>query len=83
MSDDSQQGAESIDEDMIGGDSVVTSDQSEEDFPPERPHGIQFADADVTDESFEERTAQETPELTEWDIDVRDADDDRVDPIVD
>lgn len=80
MSEDPQDGAESFDEDMIGGDSVVTSDQSEVDFPPERPHGIQFADADVTDESFAERTAQESRELTELDIDERDADDNAADP---
>lgn len=64
MSDDSQDWAESFDEDMIGGDSPVTSDQVEVDFPPERPHGIQFADADVTDESFAERSAQEQPEVS-------------------
>lgn len=63
MSDDSQDRAESFDEDMIGGDSAVTSDQVEVDFPPERPHGIQFADADVTDESFAERSVQEEPEV--------------------
>ena len=63
MSDDSQDRAESFDEDMIGGDSPVTSDQIEVDFPPERPHGIQFADSDVTDESFAERSAQEQPEV--------------------
>ena len=63
MSDDSQDRAESFDEDMIGSDSPVTSDQIEVDFPPEMPHGIQFADADVTDESFADRTAQEQPEV--------------------
>lgn len=68
MSDDSQDRAESLDEDMIGGDSAVTSDQVEVDFPPERPHGIQFADADVTDESFAERSAQEEPEVLPEDI---------------
>lgn len=64
MSDDSQDRAESFDEDMIGGDDPVTSDQVEVDFPSERPHGIQFADADVTDESFAERSAQEQPEVS-------------------
>ncbi len=63
MSDDSQDRAESFDEDMIGGESPVTSDQVEVDFPPEAPHGIQFADADVTDESFADRSAQELPEV--------------------
>lgn len=69
MSYDSQDRAESLDEDMIGGDSAVTSDQVEVDFPPERPHGIQFADADVTDESFAERSVQEEPEVFPMDID--------------
>jgi hypothetical protein len=64
MSDDSQDRAESFDEDMIGGDSAVTADQVEVDFPPERTHGVQFADADVTDESFAERLAQEQPEVS-------------------
>jgi hypothetical protein len=74
MSNDPQDAAESFDEDMIGGDSVVTSDQYEIDFPPDHPHGIQFADADITDESLADRVAQEIPELTERDIDERDAD---------
>ena len=68
MSNDSQDQAESFDEEMIGGDRVVTSDQVEVDFPPERTHGIQFADADVTDESFAERTLQEQPEVFSADI---------------
>jgi hypothetical protein len=63
MSDDSQDRAESFDEDMIGSDSPVTADQVEVEFPSERPHGIQFADADVTDESFADRLAQEQPEV--------------------
>ena len=68
MSNDSQDRAESFDEEMIGGDSPVTSDQVEVDFPPERTHGIQFADADVTDESFAERSLQEQPEIISADI---------------
>ena len=62
MSDD-QDRAENLDEDMIGTDDAVTSDQAEAEYPPERPHGIQFADADVTDESFAERSRQEEPEV--------------------
>ena len=73
MSDDSQDRAESFDEDMIGGDSAVTADQVEVDFPPERSHAIQFADADVTDESFAERSAQEQPEGAAVDIAVDEA----------
>ena len=68
MSNDSQDRAESFDEEMIGGDSPVTSDQVEVDFPPERTHGIQFADADVTDESFAERSLQEQPEIISADM---------------
>lgn len=74
MSDDSQDRAESFDEEMIGGESPVTSDQVEVDFPPETPHGIQFADADVTDESFADRTAQEQPEVAAADNVVDEAD---------
>lgn len=76
MSDDSQDRAESFDEDMIGGDSAVTADQVEVDFPPERPHAIQFADADVTDESFAERSAQEQPEVAAADNVVDEAEGD-------
>lgn len=76
MSDDQDQ-AETFDEDMIGSD-AVTSDQASLQFPPDRTHGIQFADADVTDESFAERTAQEEPEVSERDIDPNDADPDVV-----
>jgi hypothetical protein len=76
MSDDSQDRAESFDEDMIGGDSAVTADQVEVDFPPERTHGVQFADADVTDESFAERSAQEQPEVAATANDADDGDGD-------
>jgi len=76
MSDDSQDRAESFDEDMIGGDSAVTADQVEVDFPPERPHGIQFADADVTDESSADRSAQELPEVDAGDNVADDAEGD-------
>ena len=72
MSDDQDQ-AEGFDEEMVGTDDAVTSDQVEEDaageWPPVRPHGVQFADADVTDESFAERSGQEEPEVWEADLD--------------
>ena len=74
MTDDGQDIAESIDEDMIGDDTPVTSDQVQVDFPPDHAQGIVFADADVTDESFAERSAQEEPEVSEADIDENDAD---------
>jgi hypothetical protein len=76
MSDDPQDQAESLDDEMIGGDEPVTADQVEVDFPPDRPHGLQFADADVTDESFEERSEQESPEVSPEDIDLDDAEPD-------
>ena len=64
MSDDPQDQAESVDEDLIGGeDNAVTSDEVEVDFPPDRPQGILFADADVTDESMADRVLQEEPEV--------------------
>jgi hypothetical protein len=71
---DPQDIAEQIDEDVIAGDDTgPDSDRAEEDFPPDELHGVPFADADVTDESFAERTAQEQPETSERDIDERDA----------
>lgn len=64
MSDDPQDQAESVDEDLIGGEgNAVTSDEVEVDFPPDRPHGVLFADADVTDESMSDRVLQEEPEV--------------------
>lgn len=72
MSSDDQDVAEDFDEEMIGTDDAVTSDQAEADFPPERLHGVPFADADVTDESFAERSRQEEPEV--WEAAVDDAD---------
>lgn len=80
MSNDEQDQAETFDEDMIGSDGV-TSDQAAYDDPaPETPHGIQFADADVTDESFAERTAQEEPEV--WETQPPPSAADVLDPIV-
>lgn len=66
MSDDEQDQAEAFDEDVLGDD-PVTSDElgGDDEWPPSRPHGVQFADADVTDESFAERSRQEEPEV--WD----------------
>ncbi len=62
---DEQDVAETFDEDLIGGDEPVTSDEVSAEFPPDRPHALPFADADVTDESFAERSAQEEPEVWE------------------
>jgi hypothetical protein len=59
---DEQSGAEQFDEDVTGLDDPVTSDEVRPDYPPDHLEGVPFADADVTDESFEERTEQEEPE---------------------
>jgi hypothetical protein len=40
----------------------VTSDEVRPDYPPDHLAGVPFADADVTDESFEVRLAQEQTE---------------------
>ncbi len=57
---DSQDQAEATDDDAIGGPgSAVLSDEGEQDPIADRPRGIPFADSDVTDESLEDRLAQE------------------------
>ena len=61
-SDDTQFGAEQFDEDATGLDDPVTSDEVRPDYPPDHLEGVPFADADVTDESLEDRLAQEEPE---------------------
>ena len=60
---DEQDVAESVDEEMIGNDAVTSDEVGAFDDAPDRPVGLPFADADVTDESFAERTLQEEPEL--------------------
>ena len=67
MSGDPQDQAESFDEDLIGRgeENAVTSEDVEVDFPPDEPHGILFADADVTDESVADRLLQEEPDVWE------------------
>ena len=66
MSNDDQDQAEALDEEMIGDD-PVTSDEvgGLDEWPPARPRGLPFADADVTDESVAERLRQEEPEVWE------------------
>ena len=66
MSGDEQDNAESFDDEMIGL-SADGSDEAEVEFPPNKPVGIPFADADVTDESVADRAAQEEPEVWEAD----------------
>lgn len=59
---DDQSGAERFDEEVTGLDEPVTSDEVRPEYPPDHLEGVPFADADVTDESFEDRTAQEQVE---------------------
>ncbi len=61
-SDDAQFGAEQLDEEITGLEDPVTSDEVRPDYPPDHLEGVPFADADVTDESVEDRLAQEEPE---------------------
>lgn len=60
---DEQDAAESVDEEMVGTDAVTSDEEGAFDDAPDRPVGIQFADADVTDESLAERAAREVPEV--------------------
>ncbi len=60
---DEQDVAESVDEEMVGTDAVTSDEVGAFDDAPDRPVGLPFADADVTDESFAERAAREVPEL--------------------
>jgi hypothetical protein len=62
---DPQDQAESFDEDAIGSSDPLLSDEVEVDYPPDKPHGVPFADSDVTDESFAEREEQQEPEVGE------------------
>jgi len=60
---DDQDNAESVDEEMVGTDAVTSDEVGTFDDAPDRPVGVPFADADVTDESLAERAARELPEL--------------------
>jgi len=72
---DAQDRAEQFDQDVIGGadpaepDAAILSEETAIDFPPDRPLGIDHADADVTDESLEQRVAQEEPDVWETELD--------------
>jgi hypothetical protein len=59
---DEQDVAESVDEEMTGSDAVTSDEVGTFGDAPDRPVGLPFADADVTDESLEDRLAQEEPE---------------------
>jgi hypothetical protein len=62
---DEQDVAESVDEEMVGADAVTSDQVGAFDDAPDRPVGIPFADADVTDESLAERAAREIPDVTD------------------
>jgi hypothetical protein len=62
MSDEPQDMAEQLDTDMLDDDPVL-SDEVPLEVVPDELRAVPFADADVTDESFAERTAQEEPEV--------------------
>jgi hypothetical protein len=62
---DEQTAAEQFDEEVTASEDPVTSDEVRTEFPPDRLHGVPFADSDVTDESFAERSAQEEPEQSD------------------
>ena len=62
---DEQDIAESVDEEMVGTDAVTSDEVGAFDDAPDRPVGLPFADADVTDESLAERVAREIPDVTD------------------
>jgi hypothetical protein len=62
---DEQDAAESVDEEMVGTDAVTSDEVGAFDDAPDHPVGLPFADADVTDESFAERTAREIPDVAD------------------
>jgi len=71
---DEQDTAESLDEEMLGADAVTSDEVGAFDDAPDRPVGLPFADADVTDESLAERVAREVPDVTDVPLDVPEAD---------
>src|SRR3954465_13608063 len=60
---DEQDKAGSGDEGVLGTDAMASDEEGAFDDAPDRPVGLPFADADVTDESFAERTAREDIEV--------------------
>ena len=50
---------------MVGADAVTSDEVGAFDDGPDRPVGLPFANADVTDESLAERVARETPEVAD------------------
>ena len=74
MSDDPQDRAEALDEDVAGLGDRILSDEDRPAYPPDELRGAPFADADVTDESLADRVRQEQPEV--WEQPIRHGDDD-------
>jgi hypothetical protein len=74
MSDDPQDRAEALDEDVVGRSDRILSDEDRPAYPPDELRGEPFADADVTDESLADRARQEQPEA--WERPIRRGDDD-------
>lgn len=66
---DEQDVAESVDEEMLGTDAVTSDEVGSFDDAPDRPVGLPFADADVSDESLAERAAREVPDVQD-DLDL-------------
>jgi hypothetical protein len=62
---DEQDMAESLDEEMLGTDAVTSDEVGAFDDAPDRPVGLPFADADVTDESLADRVEREVPDFEE------------------
>jgi len=62
---DEQDMAESVDEEIVGTDAANSDEVGSFDDSPDLPVGLPFADADVTDESFAERSDREVPELVD------------------
>jgi hypothetical protein len=79
---DPQDQAEAFDEDLVAGGAGL-SDEVPVSFPPDRLHGVPFADSDVTDESLEDRLAQEEPDVVPDDDELEIIADELVDDLVD
>src|SRR4029453_17568515 len=62
---DEQDVAESVDEEMVGADAVISDEVGAFDDAPDRPVGLPFADADVTFESLADRAAREIPDVAD------------------
>ena len=62
---DEQDVAESVDEERVGTDAVTSDEVGAFDDAPDRPVGLPFTNADVTDESLAERVARETPDIAD------------------